>query len=93
MTAHCQYAKHPPSPPPNPAARKHVNRMCLAAKVPLVESGSAGYLGQVTVIIKGQTECYECVHRPPPKSFPVCTIRNTPSAMIHCIVWAKHVFK
>ena len=26
--------------------------MCLAADVPLVESGSAGYLGQVTVIKK-----------------------------------------
>lgn len=33
----------------NRAARNHVNRMCLAADVPLVESGSAGYLGQVTV--------------------------------------------
>ena len=26
--------------------------MCLAADVPLIESGSAGYLGQVTVIKK-----------------------------------------
>ena len=34
------------------AARNHVNRMCLAADVPLVESGTAGYLGQVTVIKK-----------------------------------------
>ena len=33
----------------NRAARNHVNRMCLAAHVPLVESGTAGYLGQVTV--------------------------------------------
>ena len=38
----------------NKAARNHVNRMCLAADVPLVESGSAGYLGQVTVIKKVQ---------------------------------------
>ena len=29
-------------------ARRHVNRLCLAANVPLVESGTAGYLGQVT---------------------------------------------
>ena len=36
----------------NKAARNHVNRMCLAADVPLIESGSAGYLGQVTVIKK-----------------------------------------
>ena len=34
------------------AARSHVNRLCLAAAVPLIESGSAGYQGQVTVIRK-----------------------------------------
>ena len=34
------------------AARRHVNRMCLAADIPLIESGTAGYLGQVTVIRK-----------------------------------------
>ena len=27
-------------------ARRHVNRLCLAAGTPLVESGTAGYLGQ-----------------------------------------------
>jgi ubiquitin-like 1-activating enzyme E1 B len=76
----------------NKAARSHVNRLCLAANVPLVESGSAGYLGQVTLIKKGLTECYDCLPKPPVKSFPGCTIRNTPSEPIHCIVWAKHLF-
>ncbi|XP_072024807.1 SUMO-activating enzyme subunit 2-like [Amphiura filiformis] len=76
----------------NRAARNHVNRMCLAADVPLVESGTAGYLGQVTVIKKGLTECYECQPKPTQKTFPGCTIRNTPSEPIHCIVWAKHLF-
>ncbi|XP_076035851.1 ubiquitin-like activating enzyme 2 [Oratosquilla oratoria] len=76
----------------NRAARNHVNRMCLAANVPLVESGTAGYLGQVTVIKKGMTECYECQPKPTQKTFPGCTIRNTPSEPIHCIVWAKHLF-
>lgn len=28
--------------------------MCLAADIPLIESGTAGYLGQVTVIKKVQ---------------------------------------
>jgi ubiquitin-like 1-activating enzyme E1 B len=69
-----------------------VNRLCLAADVPLIESGSAGYLGQVTLIKKGLTECYDCLPKPPVKSFPGCTIRNTPSEPIHCIVWAKHLF-
>jgi len=76
----------------NRAARNHLNRMCLAAELPLVESGTAGYLGQVTVIKRGTTECYECQPKPHQKTFPGCTIRNTPSEPIHCIVWAKHLF-
>uniref|UniRef100_A0A131Y271 SUMO-activating enzyme subunit n=1 Tax=Ixodes ricinus TaxID=34613 RepID=A0A131Y271_IXORI len=76
----------------NRGARSHVNRMCLAANVPLIESGTAGYLGQVSPIFKGATECYECQPRPAQKTYPGCTIRNTPSEPIHCIVWAKHLF-
>ena len=33
-------------------ARRHVNKMCVAAGVPLVESGTAGYYGQVQPILK-----------------------------------------
>ncbi|KAK6136721.1 hypothetical protein DH2020_029549 [Rehmannia glutinosa] len=60
-------------------ARRHVNRLCLAAGVPLVESGTTGFLGQVTVHVKGRTECYECQPKPAPKTYPVCTITSTPS--------------
>lgn len=70
-------------------ARRHVNRMCLAADIPLIESGTTGFNGQVQVIKKGKTACYDCSHKETPKSFPVCTIRSTPSQPIHCIVWAK----
>ncbi|KAH7107030.1 hypothetical protein BKA62DRAFT_825615 [Auriculariales sp. MPI-PUGE-AT-0066] len=74
----------------NLGARRHVNQMCVAAGVPLVESGTAGYLGQVQPLLKDQTECFDCIAKPVPKSFPVCTIRSTPSQPIHCIVWAKN---
>ncbi|KAF7727004.1 E1 ubiquitin-activating protein uba2 [Apophysomyces ossiformis] len=70
-------------------ARRHVNQMCLAADVPLIESGTTGYLGQAYVIKKDVTECFDCQPKPTPTTFPVCTIRSTPSAPIHCIVWAK----
>ncbi|KAI8069578.1 hypothetical protein BC940DRAFT_236420 [Gongronella butleri] len=70
-------------------ARKHVNAMCLAADVPLIESGTQGYLGQAYVIKKDATECFDCQPKETPKTYPVCTIRSTPSAPIHCIVWAK----
>ncbi|KAL6696004.1 hypothetical protein J3F84DRAFT_320994 [Trichoderma pleuroticola] len=70
-------------------ARRHVNKMCLAADVPLIESGTTGFNGQVQVIKKGVTACYDCTPKDVPKSFPVCTIRSTPSQPIHCIVWGK----
>ncbi|KAJ3391177.1 E1 ubiquitin-activating protein uba2 [Entophlyctis sp. JEL0112] len=72
----------------NIPARKHVNMMCRAANRPLIESGTAGYLGQVSVHLK-KTQCYDCEPKPTPKTFPVCTIRSTPSTPVHCVVWAK----
>lgn len=63
--------------------------MCLAADVPLIESGTTGFNGQVQVIKKGVTACYDCTTKVTPKTFAVCTIRSTPSMPIHCIVWGK----
>lgn len=77
----------------NRAARSHVNRMCLAAEIPLMESGTAGYTGQCKLIKNSLTACYECDGiQKDGKTYPTCTIRNTPSQPIHCIVWAKHLF-
>ncbi|XP_050539477.1 SUMO-activating enzyme subunit 2 [Daktulosphaira vitifoliae] len=76
----------------NRKARNHVNRMCISVDVPLIESGTLGYHGQVELIKKGMTQCYECVPKSEPKSFPMCTIRNTPKEPIHCIIWAKFLF-
>lgn len=73
----------------NLEARRHVNKMCIAADVPLIESGTTGFNGQVQVIKKGVTACYDCNPKEVPKSYPVCTIRSTPSQPIHCIVWGK----
>ncbi|GAA6042460.1 hypothetical protein JCM8097_008469 [Rhodosporidiobolus ruineniae] len=76
-------------------ARRHVNRMCLAAGVPLLESGTSGYVGQVQPIFQDkheegrEVECFDCLGKPVPKTFAVCTIRSTPSTAHHCIAWAK----
>lgn len=73
-------------------ARRHVNRVCLAVGVPLVESGTEGYLGQVTVIRKGESECYECQPKSDAKkTYPICTVRNHPDKPVHCIAWAKEL--
>ena len=54
-----------------------------------MESGTAGYLGQVSCHVRGISECFDCQPKPQKKTYPVCTIRNTPTEMIHCVIWAK----
>jgi ubiquitin-like 1-activating enzyme E1 B len=76
----------------NVDARRHVNRICMGVRKPLIESGTEGYLGQTTVHLKGISECFECTPKPRPTTYAVCTIRTTPDKPIHCIVWAKHLF-
>ena len=77
----------------NVGARRHVNCLCVKAGVPLVESGSTGYLGQSTVHYGGVCECYDCQPKATPKKFPICTIRSTPTLPVHTIQWAKELFK
>jgi len=76
----------------NVQARTYLNRLCYAANVPIVESGTHGYVGQTYAVVHGVTECKECQKTSAPKTFPVCTIRNTPEEPVHCIAWAKSVF-
>ena len=77
----------------NVAARKHVNRMCFRSGVPLVESGTMGFNGQVQPIQFRHTECYDCHPKPSGiPSFAVCTIHARPTTMIHCVHYAKELF-
>eukprot|EP01065_Artemidia_motanka_P049524 TRINITY_DN8231_c0_g1_i2.p1 TRINITY_DN8231_c0_g1~~TRINITY_DN8231_c0_g1_i2.p1 ORF type:complete len:606 (+),score=200.40 TRINITY_DN8231_c0_g1_i2:71-1888(+) len=78
----------------NRSARQHVNRMCMKAAVPLIESGTMGYNGQVQPIVKDVTACYDCELRRAEKvSFAVCTIHQRPSSMVHCVHYAKEFYK
>ena len=54
-----------------------------------MESGTTGYAGQIQPIYPYYSECFDCHPKETPKSFPVCTIRSTPSQPVHCITWAK----
>ena len=77
----------------NDEARNFVNSMCFNLDIPLVEAGTNGYEATCTAIKKSQTQCYQCAERTKEKSFPVCTIRQKPEKLIHCIVWAKALFE
>lgn len=74
-------------------ARRHVNKMCLATDKPMIDAGTTGYVGQATVVRKGQAACYECEEKAAQKVYPICTIRATPDKPVHCVVWAKEAFR
>ncbi len=63
--------------------------MCVCVCVCVCTCVCVCHVTQVTVHLKGETECFDCHPKPVPKSFPICTLRNTPDKPIHCIVWAK----
>lgn len=73
----------------NLEARRYVNKMCLFLRKPLMESGTTGFDGQVEPIYPYHSECFDCLTKVTPKTYPVCTIRSTPSQPVHCITWAK----
>ncbi len=77
----------------NTSARKHVNRLCMQACIPLIESGTMGYNGQVQPILRGVSECYDCQPKSSEqKTFAVCTIHAHPSTMVHCTHFAKEFY-
>ncbi|EAN33371.2 ThiF family protein [Theileria parva strain Muguga] len=77
----------------NIKARSHINYCCIQSRVPLIESGSTGYNGQVYPIVKDMTKCYECDPLPKTSSIPVCSIRQIPEKPTHCIAWARMLYQ
>lgn len=73
----------------NLEARRHVNLMAVMNKVPVIETGTAGMLGQSRLIIPDVCECFDCREHAVPTTFPICTIHSSPSTPVHCVVWAK----
>ncbi|ODV62413.1 NEDD8-activating protein UBA3 ASCRUDRAFT_6993 [Ascoidea rubescens DSM 1968] len=59
--------------------------------IPIIDGGTEGFRGQTRFIIPTMTSCYECNLDllGTKKTYPVCTIANTPRIPEHCIEWAS----
>ncbi|QSL64183.1 hypothetical protein MERGE_000338 [Pneumocystis wakefieldiae] len=69
---------------------KLVDPKCPQSLKPFIDGGTEGLRGQVRVILPTITSCYECsldMHVKN-KTYPICTIINTPRLPEHCIEWA-----
>eukprot|EP00497_Spongosphaera_streptacantha_P001969 TRINITY_DN253_c0_g2_i2.p1 TRINITY_DN253_c0_g2~~TRINITY_DN253_c0_g2_i2.p1 ORF type:complete len:1002 (-),score=276.19 TRINITY_DN253_c0_g2_i2:89-3094(-) len=76
----------------NVKARQYVDRQCVWYEKPLMESGTLGTKANAQVILPHKTESYSDSVDPEEDSIPMCTLRNFPNAIEHCIEWARAEF-
>lgn len=77
----------------NIEARNYMDRRCVYYRLPLLESGTLGTMGNIQVVVPFLTESYSSSQDPPEKSIPICTLKNFPNAIEHTLQWARDLFE
>eukprot|EP00056_Hartaetosiga_gracilis_P012248 m.194705 g.194705 ORF g.194705 m.194705 type:complete len:1260 (-) comp13661_c0_seq1:157-3936(-) len=77
----------------NMKAREYVDNQCVLYEKPLLESGTMGTGANVDVIIPHVTTSYsDGGSAEEGGGIPMCTLRNFPHLIDHCIEWARAKF-
>lgn len=78
----------------NVKARLYVDGKCVFHKIPLLESGTLGTKCNVQVVLPYKTQSYaDGPKDAEDDNIPMCTLRNFPSLIEHCIEWARAQFE
>jgi ubiquitin-activating enzyme E1 len=77
----------------NVKARQYVDGRAVWFEKPLLESGTLGTKANTQVVLPHKTETYSDSVDPPEESIPMCTLKNFPNLIEHCIEWARDVFQ
>uniref|UniRef100_K3X0A2 E1 ubiquitin-activating enzyme n=1 Tax=Globisporangium ultimum (strain ATCC 200006 / CBS 805.95 / DAOM BR144) TaxID=431595 RepID=K3X0A2_GLOUD len=78
----------------NVKARVYVDGKCVFHKIPLLESGTLGTKCNVQVVIPYLTQSYaDGPKDAEDDNIPMCTLRNFPSLIEHCIEWSRAQFE
>jgi ubiquitin-activating enzyme E1 len=70
-----------------------MDRLCVYYRLPLLESGTLGTMGNIQVVVPFMTESYSSSQDPPERSIPICTLKNFPNAIEHTLQWARDMFE
>jgi len=73
-------------------ARLYVDGRCVWYQKPLLESGTLGTKANSQMIVPFKTQCYGDSQDPPEEAIPMCTLRNFPNQIEHCIEWGRDKF-
>ena len=76
----------------NVKARKYINNQCTFHRVNLIECGTLGENASSQLIIPFVSEEYKGVENNANQPIGICTIRNLPSLIEHCIEWSRDKF-
>ena len=74
-------------------ARLFVDKLCVNNTKALIDSGTLGTKGNVQCVIPYITESYGESKDPVEKTIPLCTLKNFPYLIDHCIQWARDLFE
>lgn len=77
----------------NIEARNYMDRRCVYYRLPLLESGTLGTMGNIQVVVPYLSESYSSSQDPPERSIPICTLKNFPNAIEHTLQWARDMFE
>ena len=70
-----------------------VDKTCVTFEKSLLESGTMGTSGNVDPIVPHKTKTYrEGGNAAEGQGVPMCTLRNFPHLIDHCIEWARDKF-
>ena len=78
----------------NIEARKYIQSQSLIYKKILIDSGTLGTMGKSQVIIPNKTIKYSEPQKEESEqeAIAMCTLRNFPTLIVHCIEWARDKF-
>ena len=79
----------------NVEARNYVDGRIVAARKALLESGTQGTKCNSIVILPGMTQSYTDgaqISDEDGDAIPMCTLRNFPNLINHCVEWARSMF-
>jgi len=72
----------------------YIDKKCVQARVPMIDSGTLGPKGHVQVVKPMETESYGSTQDPETETeIPHCTLKMFPEETLHCVEWAKDLFE